>query len=395
MSRSEDPAALQTALRHAGALCESPTVSDTPNAAAAEYVRGVVGNLGKVEVTTYEDPRGVTKTNLVAAFGPAADASSGGPSGHGLALAAHTDVVPAVDWHDATPGPFVPTVVGDRLYARGACDMKGPLAAMLAAIERTDLSTLTGPLYLVATADEEVGFVGARQLMQTDGLYRRLVEDRVPMLVGEPTELAVVHAHKGSCLITATARGVAGHSSGTAGRNANWAMIPFLAEMAEIRTETERDARWHDDRFAPPTLGLNVTVNDGNRAINVTSDRSVCHIYVRPMPTVPVGPLVDRLTDAAGRHGLEISVERAGEAVYVEPDSPFVTLVGEVAGTAPPRTVSYGTDAAAFVADIPEVVVCGPGSIEQAHTRDEFITLGQLSAGVAFFGRLIDRCCRQ
>ena len=133
--------------------------------------------------------------------------------GGGLAYFGHTDVVPAINWFTEEHGPFVPAVQEGKLYGRGACDMKGSVASMLAAAERFEAAELKQPVYVACTADEEIGYGGAIQVKETSRFYREMVEAQTRTIVGEPTLLDVVYAHKGGCSFEATARGESAHSS--------------------------------------------------------------------------------------------------------------------------------------------------------------------------------------
>ena len=198
-----------------------------------------------VERQEYTDAQGVLKVNVI---GKKGDGTGG------LAYFGHSDVVPAKRWFSDEHGPFEPTVVGERLYGRGSCDMKGSISCMLAAAEQFASGDLNAPLYIVVTADEEVGFHGARKVVEESKHYREMLEHGARAVIGEPTELEVVHAHKGSIKIVATAEGLAAHSSSAKGRNANLNMIPFLAEMKRLHDETESDPKWQNDDFQPCLL---------------------------------------------------------------------------------------------------------------------------------------------
>jgi acetylornithine deacetylase len=316
----------------------------------------------------------------------------GRPRAGGLAYFCHTDVVPADDWHDDVHGPFTPVERDGRLYGRGSCDMKGSLAAMLAAASRFAAEELARPVYFVATADEEVGFDGAKQVAARSELYRELKSSVAAGIIGEPTSLDVVTAHKGSCAMRIVSRGEAAHSSSAAGLNANLAMIPFLAEMKAIHDETERAAAWQDGRFDPPTLSWNIGVNDHNPAINVKAARSVCTVYFRPTPGLDVEPLVERVRACAAAHGLSFEIFFREPPFLIDAGSEVVRGMLALTGAGRTRTVCFGTDAAVF-AEIGRVVVCGPGDIAQAHTRDEWIALEQLERGTDLYARAIRRWC--
>ena len=310
----------------------------------------------------------------------------------GLGYFAHSDVVPAKTWHSDQATPFEPVVTDDRLYGRGSCDMKGSIAAMLAAAARFESQQLKQPLYFVVTADEEVGFVGAKVVAEQSRQYREMVDGGTKAIIGEPTELQVIHAHKGSIKIMAESIGEEAHSSTTAGKNANLAMIPFLAEMKIIYDETQTDDRWMNSEFDPPTLSLNINIKDSSPAFNVKPDRSTCVVYLRTMPNVDVQPLLDRMKTAATAHGLDISIEKSSDPFYVSTDSEFVVESLAIAGQAKARTVSYGTDGGVF-GELTDKIVFGPGSINQAHTVSEFIMLEQLELGTKFYEQMIRRLC--
>jgi acetylornithine deacetylase len=192
--------------------------------------------------------------------------------------------------------------------------------------------------------------------------------------------------------INATSHGKAAHSSTSDGLNANLAMIPFLVEMKKIHDETESDPAWQNDEFDPPTVSWNIGINDHTHAINIKPPQSVCTVYFRPMPGQDPEPLLARVKAAAEANGIELSVRNQAPPLYVDPRSPFVREVLEMAGHSTPKTVAYGTDGAVFT-ELEKRVVYGPGSIAQAHTHDEFVELSQLEAGTQAYEALIRRWC--
>ena len=250
------------------------------------------------------------------------------------------------------------------------------------------------PLYFVCTADEEVGFHGARFVVDHSSLYREMVAGQTRAIVGEPTELGVVHAHKGIFGFRAIAHGKAAHSSTRDGTNANMAMIPFLAEMKKIHDETLTDPTWLNDDFDPPWVSWNLGINDLNCAVNITAPRSICTVYFRPMPGQNGNLLVERARLAAEKCGLEFHSECAGQPLSGDPNSEFVSESVAIAGGTRSRTVCYGTDGVMFT-ELRQILVLGPGSIQQAHTDDEWISLDQLERGTELFSKLFQRwCCR-
>lgn len=372
------------ALDYLKELISFPSVSTDSNAAVTEQAQTWLQQLGfETERVNYTDDRGVQKCNVIGRKGPAA--------GCGLAWFGHTDVVPATSWSHPGPGPWQADISNGRVYGRGSCDMKGSAACILAAAAAIP-GPLRMPLYIVLTADEEIGMHGARHVAAHSQLYRDIVKSRSRAIIGEPTSLRVVHAHKGGRTLKAVSRGRAAHSSTGVGINANFALIPFLQEVAAINQYMEQSPEWRDERFVPPTPTMNLLISDPNTAANITSPRSECTIYFRPMPGQRADGVVQRLKDCAVRNGLEFDVVFAGEPLYTAPDSPFVRDMLQLSSNANAYTVAYGTDGA-VLPELTDPVVFGPGDIAQAHTDDEWISLEQLDLGTRLYCKAIDQWC--
>jgi acetylornithine deacetylase len=372
-----------TALDYTREFVAFDSVSVRSNVAVTDCIESRMRTLGfEIERLEYDDANGVRKATVVGRLGPGRG---------GMAYFAHSDVVPAADWA-RTHGPFEPTIDGTRLYGRGTCDMKGSLACMLAAVERFPRERLRQPVYVTVTADEEVGMLGADQVAAESRLFREMVDGGSRGIIGEPTLLDVVYAHKGGTVIRIVSKGHAAHSSTTKGKNANLAMIPFLAEMKSIHDETVTNPKWQNAEFDPPTMCWNIGINDHTHAINITAPQSVCTVYFRKMPGIDVQPLVDRVLAKALDCGIEAVETNYGQPLYVDPRSPYVQECLGLAARDKARTVGYGTDGARLTA-LGKLIVCGPGSIAQAHTNDEFIELAQLDLGTDLYARMIDRWC--
>ena len=272
--------------------------------------------------------------------------------------------------------------------------MKGSIACMLTAAQSVAWDDLKQPLYFVVTADEETGFHGAKCVVEESRLYREMVASATKAIIGEPTSLEVVHAHKGSVEVTATARGKAGHSSGRSGVNANLAMIPFLTEMKAIHDETETEIKWQNEMFDPPTLSMNIRIQDDSPALNVTAGKSKCDMYLRPMPGIDIEPLISRIRVAGEKCGVKVRVRKFGSVFFADPGSDFVQESLKLAHRPKSKTVSYGTDGGIFT-ELGNKIVFGPGSIEQAHTVNEWIALEQLARGTDMYIKMIRHwCCR-
>jgi acetylornithine deacetylase len=367
------------ALAYAQELIRYRSTSVLSNVEVSDYVDETLRALGfETERTEYDDARGVPKVNV---FGKK------GPGTGGVAFFGHTDTVPADDW--ALGDPCEPLVKDGRLYGRGSCDMKGPIACSLAAAAAVD-AALKAPIYICCTADEEVNYGGAKQVAARSRLFQ---EARAAAgIIAEPTQLEVVYAHKATVGIRATSHGRSGHSSTSAGLNANLAMIPFLAEMKRIHDELQTDPRLRNEEFDPPTCGWNIGINDHTHAVNITAPQSVCTVYYRPMPGQDTEGILRRVRACAEENGLTLETYEGGAPLYTDPASPLVQDVLRLAGRTSARTVPYGTDGMVFGQHMP-LVVFGPGSIAQAHTADEWIALEQLEQGTEMFSRLIRHYC--
>jgi acetylornithine deacetylase len=372
------------AIRYAKRLVGFDSTSHLSNQMISKYLEMKLTKHGfVVEKLEYSDNNGVIKTNLVAKKG----------SGQGgLGYFGHSDVVPAKKWFSEKFGPFEPAIARERLYGRGSCDMKGSIACMLTAAQSFAWDDLKQPLYFVVTADEETGFHGARCVVEESKLYREMVLHSTKAIIGEPTSLEVVHAHKGSVEIVATARGKAGHSGSRLGINANLSMIPFLAEIKKMYDETETDLKWQNDMFDPPTLSWNISIKDDSPALNVTAGKSVCQMYLRPMPGIDIEPLLMRVRAAGEKFDVKVKVRKHGSVFFADPGSDYVQEALKLAHRPKSKTVAYGTDGGVFT-ELGNKIVYGPGSIEQAHTVNEWIALEQLALGTEMYAKMIRHWC--
>ena len=373
-----------TALEYAQELIRFDSVSSKSNVDVTNQVEQWLKELGcETERIDYTDDKGVAKSNVVGKLGRGTG---------GMAYFGHTDVVPASDWVFDEHGPFEPTVKRSKLYGRGSTDMKGSVACMLAAIEKQKSRKLSAPIYLCCTADEEVGMVGAETVVKRSELYREMVEGQSRAIIGEPTEFDVIYGHKGGCAMTITSKGRASHSSTKEGLNANWKMIPFLAEMKKLNEELESDPKWTNEEFHPPTMTMNLGINDHTGAINITPPQSICTVYFRQMPGLDANPIVERIQRCAEENGLECEQFFRAKPMYVDPKSEFIQECLDFSASKTPKTVAYGTDGAWF-SELKQAVVFGPGSIAQAHTHDEWVELEALQKGTEVYAKMIERWC--
>ena len=372
------------ALRYAKRLVAFNSTSHLSNREIAKYLEMKLTKHGfVVEKTGYLDRDGVRKVNLVA--------KKGGGAG-GLAYFCHSDVVPAKRWFTKKHGPFAPAVARERLYGRGSCDMKGSIACMLEASQSIAWDDLKRPFYFVCTADEEVGFDGAKVVVSDSKFYREMVADQTKAVIGEPTLLEIYHGHKGCYEFSATAKGKAAHSSSRDGVNANLKLIPFLTAMKELHDETESNAVYHNDAFHPPTLSVNISLEGDRSALNVTSSKAICHVNLRPMPGVDHLPLISRIRKLAKACDLELELNDYGGPMWVDPNSKFVLDALKLVHKRKSKTAAFGTDGGVLT-ELEDKIICGPGSIAQAHTKNEWISLEQLHLGTEVYSKMIRHWC--
>ena len=363
----------------ASELIAAASVSRDSNAEASAICRRELLAAG-FEIETVPLAGAVPKESIVAFR---AGTGFGGVGG-GFAYFGHTDVVPADNW-TGPGGPFEPTFADGRLYGRGACDMKGSVAAMLvAARQSTD-----GPVWIVLTADEEVGFGGARSVVAESKGYRDLVARQPVCLIGEPTQRRVLHGHKGGVVWTLQADGEQGHSSFGTEQSASRRLLRTLGTLSEIVESLATDPQYRDERFEPPGPTPNVQFSDASPAVNITSSRATARVFVRVTPVMDLRPIAERLEQACRDAGVSLRQTPVWPALYRDPSSETIRALCEVTG-GPSRTAAYGTDGCVF-SEPERIAVCGPGSIDQAHTTDEFITLDELRGGVDLYGRMLER----
>ena len=304
-----------TVVDYASELIRFESTSSLSNGPVTDYAESALRDLGcETERIEYTDA-GVLKANVIGKFG----SGSGG-----LAYFGHTDVVPVDDWSITEHGPFEPVVRNDRLYGRGSTDMKGSIACMFAALRSLKDQNFKHPLYISCSSDEEIDHRGAIEITERSRLYRELIMGGVRGIVGEPTSLDVVYAHKGGCQIVVTSRGKAAHSSTRDGLNANLAMIPFLHDVKALYELTESDSSLMDTEFDPPTVCMNIGINDHTKAVNITPPQSLCTVCFRPMPGTNVDSLVDRIRKIAETHKVEFWLKNQNPPFRRDPGSDYV-----------------------------------------------------------------------
>ncbi|MGR3496402.1 acetylornithine deacetylase [Citreimonas sp.] len=361
-----------------GALIAHPTVSAEPNVALIEHMAERLEASG-ARVEVFRDASG-GKANLWGTIGPEGDG--------GIVLSGHSDVVPVAD-QDWSMDPWALTRRDDLLYGRGTCDMKGFIAASIAMAPHFAAQELRRPVHFCFTHDEEVGCLGARQLVPQ--LEARGIRPSIA-IVGEPTTMQIIEGHKGCCEYTARFTGLEGHGSAPdRGVNAVLYAVRYVTRLMELAEELKHRAP-RDTPFDPPWTTVNVGRLSGGVAHNVIPGKAEVEWEMRPSQYGDAEFVKEQLAHLV-EHDLlpamravspwaDITTEVIGEVVGLEPmtDNAARDLVRELTGDMDAHTVPFGTEAGLFQGMGMSVVVCGPGSIAQAHKPDEYISRPQLQA---------------
>jgi len=349
-------------------------------------------------VADYLDRYGIAHTRSSAGDGKANLYATIGPNDRGgVLLSGHTDVVP-VAGQPWTSDPFNLTERDNRLYARGAADMKGFLALVLALVPEMVRHPLKIPLHLAFTHDEETGCFGAPALIRAlpEGAARPMLA-----IVGEPTSMQIANAQKGCSFFRTRVSGQEGHSSAPGcGVNAIVAAAEIIAEIARTAAEARARAR-PESGFDPPHTTLSVGTIAGGTAVNIIARDCAFDWDLRNVPEDDAAALKARIdafiaTDLLPRMRAVYPEAAVATETIVdvppllpEPGSPAEALARRLTGANTTTTVSFATEAGLYQqAGIP-AIVCGPGSIDVAHKPDEFITRAELAAGQAFLDRLL------
>lgn len=363
-------------------LIAFPTISADSNETMIRWVAARVTEVGGwIHVLAGSKPG---KFNLLAGFGPR--------TGAGIVLSGHSDVVP-VSGQDWQSEPFCLREQEGRLYGRGSSDMKGFLAAALAASLRADKATLTRPLWLAFSYDEEIGCVGVRDLLA------RLADEKFQAegcVIGEPTEQKVALGHKGKLAGCIFCIGQAGHSANPAlGCNA----ISLAADMVKAAEELQhelsvRGAR--DQAYPFPVTSVHIGTIQGGSALNIIPAHCEMKFEIRNVAGDDPQALVthlrhqaDKVVQLRGAGDISLTVTNEYPGLETKEDSAFAQKALEAAGTSFCK-IGFGTEGGLFKKDLNfPVVVCGPGSIDRAHKPDEYVTRDELAACDRFLDNII------
>ena len=368
-------------------LIAFPTVSADSNLDLIEWCAGRLEALGaRCEIS--RDATGA-KANLFATIGPDVDG--------GVVLSGHTDVVP-VEGQDWSSDPFIAVERAGLIFGRGACDMKGFLACALALAPWIAAADLKRPVHFALSYDEEVGCLGARVMLEA-----LAASGRRPSIciIGEPTSMRVIEGHKGCCEYTTRFGGLAGHSSAPGlGVSAVEYAVRYAGRLLELREELVARTP-PGSRFEPPESTVQLGGMRGGVAHNVIADHCELDWEVRPVVEADIdfvkreigayvaGTLLPAMRAVHPQATIETEV--IAEVIGLEPmaKSEACELVAELTGSNTREVVSFGTEAGLFQTRGISTVICGPGSIGQAHKADEFVAVEQLGQCLEMIQRLV------
>ena len=366
------------------------TTSRESNLALIEFVQAYLAEQGVTCELVYNSEG--SKANLLATLGP-----TGVP---GIVLSGHTDVVP-VDGQAWSVPPFELTERNGRLYGRGTADMKGYIACVLALVPALVASDLRRPVHIALSYDEEVGCLGVRSLLET--LAARPVK---PLLcvIGEPTELKPVLGHKGKLAMRCHVHGAACHSAYIPqGVNAIEYASRLIVELSRLG-EALKTPEHQDERFDPPFTTVQTGTIVGGKALNIVPEDCRFDFEVRALPAMDPWQVAQQLEQYAthtllpamqavnGHSGIQFSELSSYPGLATSANSQAAQWIAQFCGSSEFGTVAFGTEGGLFDQLGIATVVCGPGSMEQGHKPDEFVSSAQLDACDAMLKRVLNFC---
>jgi acetylornithine deacetylase len=357
-----------------------PSVVGTPNDGIVAWIRDYAERCG-AKVTVLPGPEG-DRANLFATIGP--------DHVPGYILSGHMDVVPALEptW---TSDPFRLRADSDHLFGRGTSDMKGFLAAALAALPAIAGTPLTRPIHFAFSYDEEAGCRGVPHLISR---LPELCAKPIGAIIGEPSGLRAIRAHKGKAAARVEIRGRSGHSSRPdQGLNAIHAFGCVL--LAAVRTGEALQSSRLDPSFEPPYSSLQVGTVSGGQAVNIIPDFLTAEIEARAITEVAPADLLEPVrlaTIALEQRGFQARWDLLSSypALSLAADAPLAQLMEKLTDAETLAAVSYGTEAGLYQAAGIDAIICGPGDIARAHRADEFIRVDELASCQAMIERLAE-----
>ena len=368
-------------------LLRFDTTSRRSNLALIDWVREYLGSHGISSRLTHDDDK--AKANLFATIGD--------PRRPGIVLSGHTDVVP-VDGQAWTVDPWSGVVKGDRLLGRGAADMKSFLGIVLAAVPEMLGKPLATPIHLAFSYDEEVGCIGVGRMirdMQDSGVAPGVC------IVGEPTSMKVVTGHKGKLAARAHVCGREAHSAlAPYAVNALEYAAEIIVELRRMQREVAENGPFNRE-YDPPYSTLHAGVLHAGTALNIVPRECTLEFEFRTVPDDDPHRLLGRLEAYCRRELLPQMQHVAPESriafetksdnpgLHTEESAPIVARIERLARGGRGGKVAFASEAGQFQRAGFDAVICGPGSIADAHKPDEFITLDQIRMGEAFIARVI------
>ena len=362
------------------------TTSRLSNLELIDYVKTYLEKFNVPCELSWNDEK--TKANLFATIGDA--------NKPGIVLSGHTDVVP-VTGQDWATDPFKAEIMNDRLYGRGSCDMKGFIAVCLAKTESIINANLPTPVHFALSYDEEVGCFGVINLISA--LNKRKVQPRA-CIIGEPTSMSVVRAHKGLLIKRCNISGKASHSSLVhQGVNAVTAAAKTISHIDQIAQRIKQEGPF-DELFSPPYTTLNTGLINGGTAINIIPDSCSFDFEIRNLPShssVPLFAEVEKysrslepaMKSVDPNAGFDWQTLASYPGMDTDKSEEVIQLVQKLLNDdREPGKVSYGTEGGLFQEAGIQSVICGPGSIEHAHKPNEYVELDQLVQCEAFIDTL-------
>ena len=363
------------------------TTSRESNLQLIEFVRDYLAGFDVPCELIYNAER--SKANLFATMGPA-----GQP---GIVLSGHTDVVP-VDGQPWTVAPFELSEHDGKLFGRGTADMKGYIACVLTLVPALVQATLRMPVHIALSYDEEVGCLGVRSLLAE--LEQRPVKPLL-CIIGEPTELKPVLGHKGKLAMRCDVHGHPCHSAyAPLGVNAIEYAAELIGELGRIGRQLQAPEH-HDSRFDPPYSTVQTGVISGGKALNIVPADCRFDFEIRALPSQDPAQvaqqlqvyaeqqMLPRMRAVSARSAIRFSELSAYPGLATDARSEAAQLIAEFCGSGEFGTVAFGTEGGLFDAAGIPTVVCGPGSMDQGHKPDEFVSRAQLDACDAMLQRML------
>jgi acetylornithine deacetylase len=370
------------------------TTSRNSNLELIRYVEDYLSQHG-VQSTLVHDDSG-HKANLYATIGPAELG--------GVMLSGHTDVVP-VDGQRWASDPFVLERIDDKVFGRGSADMKGFIACVLEWVPEMVAASLTTPIHIALSYDEEVGCIGVRRLLD---LMEKMPVVPSMAIIGEPTNMEIVVAHKGKRGIRVNVRGASAHSAyPTDGVNAIEVVAQLIAHISEVQQDIEKNGPF-DPGYRVPHTTLHVGTVRGGTALNIVPNECSFDFEIRHLPEHEIDPLIDTVQRYARDNleptmrlknpdcGIDFTELFGYPALFTAPDAPVVAFVRSLLECdRAVEQISFGSEAGLFSRRIGiPAVVCGPGSILQAHRPDEYVSIEQLETCRTMLRRLVESLSR-